>query len=596
MFKKTFISILIVIGFVIFTNNNILAQKGRIDEIQSILSSFKQYRFGAVNVYEITSTSEIKEILDAKKTAAGGGTDIKKAEELLDKVKPEIRKLIEEGVLAEKTQAAISQDLILNGYEIPDTDTFKAVYDYYVAKNFNSGPQLDIKVYVVTTQPEYVGSLPKEIIGAIIVEKPFEEMTSVVKDNLEYVDPSMIYSYRMLKNEELDKAKFGYENMYDLVYSYFVQNAFTNKTMEARGIGTDIRYFDEQVGVTTSLVNYLLPGVKNADIQTFKRISYGEPQKYQGKNMELLVSADQIRWIKYPMFYVERRGKLQLDSLGNPVIDAKRPNNSELPEIGFELKYGAEDINMPSFTSERLTLSALWNKVKLGVILPTSGWSALQTDLFNINRKMTHAGFGIAGAFDFDLPIIPKSDVFRLNFGYTFGDPVSPTYGAKEIGKMIHDNAIVNSYLMYDNRNNDYLLRFNSTLQYTFGLSIDENYLLRLGIGGSFYTMENWKYKAGVDENNIAKGSVYYKNSTEVVGGLSARLDFMVQDVSTPYGASLNYFDEVVNMNFFVQFPVVENMLYLKLNANGNVILRETQRPWENGGFFMPSVNLIYVF
>lgn len=596
MVNKTYISILVLLAVAIGGNYNTFAQNGRVDEIQSVLSSFKQYRFGAVNVYEITNTSEVKEILDAKKSAADGGTDMKKAEELLEQVSAEIRRLIEEGVIAEKTLSQVSQDLILNGYDLPDQDVFKAVYDYFVTKNTGGTQQLDMKIYAVTTQPEQVGELPKEIIGVLVIEKPFEEMTSDLKENLEFVDPSMIYSYRMLRGEELDKSKYGYENMYDLVYSYFIQGGYSNKTMEARGIGTDIRYFDEQVGVTNALIDYTVPGVKNTDIQTFKRISFGEPQKYKGKNMEVLVSADQIRWVKYPMFFVERRGKLQLDSLGNPVVDERRANNSELPQIGFDLKYGADDINMPSFTSERLSLSAIWGKVKLGAILPTAGWANLQTDLFDINRKMTHGGFGVVGEFDFDLPIIPKSDVFRMSFGYTFGDPVSPDYGAKNIGSMIDDNPIANSYLVGDNRNNDYMLRVNSTLQYTFGLSIDEDYLFRIGVGGSFYSMENWRYRIMNDENNIPEGSEYYKYDTETVGGISAKLDFMVQNVNTPYGASLSYFDETLNMNLFVQFPVVENMLYLKLKANGNIILREFDRPWENGGFFMPNINLIYVF
>lgn len=596
MVNKTYISILVLLAIAIGSNNNTFAQNGRVDEIQSVLSSFKQYRFGAVNVYEITNTGEIKEILDAKKSAAEGGTDMKKAEELLEQVSSEVRRVIEDGVLNEKAMSQVTQDLVLNGFAIPDQDILKAVYDYYVTKLNGNQVQLDMKIYVITTQPEIVGELPKEIIGTIVVEKPFEEMTSDLKANLEFVDPSMIYSYRMLKSEEVDKGKYGHDNMYDLVYSYFIQGGYNNKTMEARGIGTDIRYFDEQVGVTSSLIDYVIPGVRDSDIQTFKRISYGEPQKYQGKNMEVLVSADHIRWIKYPMFYVERRGKLQTDSLGNPIVDPRRPNNSELPQIGFELKYGADDINMPSFTSERLSLSAIWGKVKLGAILPTAGWANLQTDLFDINRKMTHGGFGIVGEFDFDLPIIPRSDVFKLSFGYTFGDPVSPDYGAKDIGSMIDNDPIGGIALQGDPRNNDYMLRVNTTLQYTFGLSIDDNYLMRFGVGGSFYSMENWRYRVMNDENNIPSGSEYFKNDSELVGGLSAKVDFMVQDVSTPYGASLNYFDEVVNLNFYVQFPVVDNTLYLKLRANGNIILREFDRPWENGGFFMPSINLIYVF
>lgn len=588
------ISLIITLIVLLTFSPMIFAQGGRVDEIQSVLSRFKQYRFGAVNVYEITSAQEIKEIMDAKKSAAEGGSDLKEAEEILSSIKPEVQGLIKQGVIDGKTNSGIQQDIIMQGFDLPDPDTFKKVYDYFVSTIINTGPQLDMKVYVVTTQPEKVGEIPAEIIATIIVEKPFEEMTSDIKENLEFVDPSMIYSYRMMKGEELDQSKYGYENMYELVYSYFIQGNYTNKTMETRGIGTDIRYFSEQVGVTSPLIDYSFRGVTDSDIQTFKRISYGEPQEYRGKDMEVLISPDHIRWIKYPMFYVERRGKLQTDSLGNYIVDPRRPNNSELPQIGFELKYGADDVNMPSFMSERLNASVLWSKVKLGMILPTAGWAAMQESVYSMERTLTHGGFGVAGEFDFDLPIIPKSDVFKLSFGYTFGDAVASEHGAKSVGEALEVNVL--SPRIRDADNNDYLLRFNSTLHYTFGFNIDEDYLLRFGIGGSVYSMENWKYSTVNDENNLPVDYEFANFSSEVIGGLSAKLDFMVKNTTTPYGASLNYFDESANLNFFVQFPVVENMLYLKLRANGVFRIRENDRPWERGSFFMPMANIIYVF
>jgi hypothetical protein len=593
-------SFIVVIISLFIVSPILFAQGGRIDEIQNVLSRFKQYRFGAVNVYEITNSADIKEIMDAKKSAADGGGDIKKGEELLESITPEVQNLIKEGVLSEKTLSAIQQDIFIQGYDIPEQDVFKEIYNYYISTLINTGPQLDMKVYVVTTQPEKVGDLPSDIIATILIEKPFEEMTSDLKDNLEFVDPSMIYSYRMMKAEDIDRGKYGYENMYELIYSYFIQGNYTNKTMQARGIGTDIRYFSEQVGVSSPLIDYSFRGVQDSDIQTFKRISYGEPQSYYGKDMELLVSADHIRWTKYPMYFLERRGKLQLDSLGNPIVDTRRANNSELPQIGFELKYGADDINMPSFVSDRMNFSVLWSKVKLGVILPTSGWAGLQEDLFNIDRRLTHGGFGITGEFDFALPIIPKSDVFRLSFGYTFGDAVAAPYGSESIGNAINDaignNPQLIQSLVNDSRNVDYLLRYNTTLHYTFGLDIDEDYLLRFGIGGSIYTMEEWKHDITRDDLNIPNGSMFSNNSTEAVGGISGKVDFMVRNTTTPYGASMNYFDESLNLNLFVQFPVIENMLYLKLKANGIVYLRENLRPWENGSYFMPMANIIYVF
>jgi len=589
-------SFIIIVISLLIASPLLFSQNGRVDEIQNVLSRFKQYRFGAVNVYEIVNSAEIKEIMDAKKAAVDGGGDLKKGEELLKSITPEVQNLIKEGVLGEKTLSGVQQDIIMQGYDLPEQDIFKEIYNYYISTLINTGPQLDMKVYVVTNQPSKVGELPSEIIATIIIEKAFEEMTSDLKDNLEFVDPSMIYSYRMMKAEDIDRTKFGYENMYELVYSYFIQGNYTNKTMQARGIGTDIRYFAEQVGVSSPLIDYSFRGVQDSDIQTFKRISYGEPQSYFGKDMEVLVSADHIRWTKYPMYFLERRGKLQMDSLGNPIVDTRRANNSDLPQIGFELKYGADDINMPSFTSNRLNASVLWSKVKLGVILPTDGWAGLQESMFNIDRRLTNGGFGIVGEFDFALPIIPKSDVFRLSFGYTFGDAVAASYGSEPIGKLLEKDPLLNQSLVNDLRNQDYMLRYNTTLHYTFGLDIDEDYLLRFGIGGSVYTMESWKYDVIRDNDNGIVDSQFMNDNTELVGGISGKVDFMVRNTPTPYGASMNYFDESLNLNLFVQFPVVENMLYLKLKANGIVYIRENLRPWENGSFFMPMANIIYVF
>jgi hypothetical protein len=589
-------SFIIIVISLLIASPLLFSQNGRVDEIQNVLSRFKQYRFGAVNVYEIVNSAEIKEIMDAKKAAVDGGGDLKKGEELLKSITPEVQNLIKEGVLGEKTLSGVQQDIIMQGYDLPEQDIFKEIYNYYISTLINTGPQLDMKVYVVTNQPSKVGELPSEIIATIIIEKAFEEMTSDLKDNLEFVDPSMIYSYRMMKAEDIDRTKFGYENMYELVYSYFIQGNYTNKTMQARGIGTDIRYFAEQVGVSSPLIDYSFRGVQDSDIQTFKRISYGEPQSYFGKDMEVLVSADHIRWTKYPMYFLERRGKLQMDSLGNPIVDTRRANNSDLPQIGFELKYGADDINMPSFTSNRLNASVLWSKVKLGVILPTDGWAGLQESMFNIDRRLTNGGFGIVGEFDFALPIIPKSDVFRLSFGYTFGDAVAASYGSEPIGKLLEKDPLLNQSLVNDLRNQDYMLRYNTTLHYTFGLDIDEDYLLRFGIGGSVYTMESWKYDVIRDNDNGIVDSQFMNDNTELVGGISGKVDCMVRNTPTPYGASMNYFDESLNLNLFVQFPVVENMLYLKLKANGIVYIRENLRPWENGSFFMPMANIIYVF
>lgn len=623
MINKIIVSSLIIISMITFTDNVLLSQGSK--EIENILNDFKQYRFGAVNIYQLDNAYELNELLVPKKQTEGKVVitdDEEKIIQDLKESKPLAYNTINSQVIRKQPYNTDKENVIINEldksgisivYNMNDNneytimiDQIKLIYNYEFAKIKDESEEAQKLFYAVTTKPEQVGENPKNIIGVIIIDEDenstFEEMMK---------SGGLVYSYRALQDSVIDKAKYGYETIYDLTYSYFIQGSVKNKTIEARGIGTDIRYFDEQVGVASSLIKYNYSGVGNSDIQTFKRVSNGEPQKYIGSNQEILVSLDKIRWLLYPeiskveviTYKVDEFGLELYDSLGERIIlkkeyvdDKLNYSNYNLPKLGFELGYGAEDINMPSFSSERLSLSAIWGKVKLGAILPTAGWSNLQTDLFDINRKMTHGGFGVVGEFDFDFPIIPKSDVFRMSFGYTFGDPVSPDYGAKNIGSMIDDNPVANSNLVGDNRNNDYMLRVNSTLQYTFGLSIDDDYLLRLGIGGSFYSMENWRYRVMNDENNIPSASEYYKDNSELVGGLSAKIDFMVQNVNTPYGATVNYFDETINLNLFVQFPVVDNMLYLKLKANGNIILREFDRPWENGSFFMPMINVIYVF
>ena len=125
------ISLIITLILLLTLSPMIFAQGGRVDEIQSVLSRFKQYRFGAVNVYEITSAQEIKEIMDAKKSAAEGGGDMKEAEEILNSIKPEVQGLIKQGVIDGKTNSGIQQDIIMQGFDLPDPDTFKKVYDYF---------------------------------------------------------------------------------------------------------------------------------------------------------------------------------------------------------------------------------------------------------------------------------------------------------------------------------------------------------------------------------------------------------------------------------------------------------------------------------
>ncbi len=600
------ISILVICSMYVFSQSND-------HDIKNRLQHFKNYRFGNILLYEMSDLGDdFKKIVDEnnKSKEELNEEDNSSFVNISDQVKEFVKLNASRYKVARDMLSQLTRNRI---NDIPDLKTLQALIDSYSRKKEVDKEQ---RLYVVLRNSDDL-DIENKIIAVIYrSENPnffIDEDNQRIENLLSNLDKkSNIYLKSDLENLEIaEVAKYNAKNALDFIKNGIIQEYYVNKTLDAKAIGQDYVYFKPIVGNSSPLIDYSLFGVSGKDIQKFKRISHGEPQKYIGVNQELLLSPDIVRWTMYPepkfkeieIYKLDVDGIEMMDDDGNliierteRVVDSNFITNDLLPLIGFELKYGADDINMPSFVSDRMNFSVLWSKVKLGVILPTSGWAVLQEDLFSIDRKLTHGGFGIAGEFDFDLPIIPKSDVFRLSFGYTFGDAVAAPYGSESIGNNLKKDPLLNQNLVNDPRNVDYLLRYNTTLLYTFGLDIDKDYLLRFGIGGSIYTMEEWKHDIIRNDAQEIIDSKFINNSTEAVGGISGKVDFMVKNNSTPYGASMNYFDETINLNLFVQFPVVENMLYLKLRANGNVLLRENQRPWEIGSFFMPMANIIYVF
>ncbi len=554
------------------------------DEVANILQKFKNYRFGAVSIYQVTDVDEIKEYRKSKSTA-GDETTEKEGAACVDELSDRIKKFVSDGVDDESNIDDIIQSIILAGDPLPARDLLQCAYDYFVKQAAGASEELVINVYLVTTQPEQIGGTPESIIGMIVSEKPFEEMTAALKGNLELVAPEDIYSYSFMKDELIDEVKFGYRTLYDMVYSYFIQGNVKNKTMEARGIGTDVRFFSERAGNTSSLINGDV--ISSREVQIFKRISAGQPFNYYDKTNEVLVSADKVSWTRYKSrFLRDRSGRYKKDSLGNYIVDKRRAVNSYLPEFGVELKYGIEEINYPSFWSERMTLSALWKQVKLGVILPTDGWASMSKSVFDQERKLTNGGIGLAGEFDFPFMVIPNSGVFHLAFGVVFGDAQQSSYKHRSLDP---DNYITNK------KDNDYLIRSNGQLHYTFGVSVDDNYLIRFGVGGTFYTVEKWY---NFLDNTGAENKIKYKElASETVGGISGKIEFMATSNATPYGATLQYFDESLRIAAWLRIPVIQNSLSLQLDVNGYMTtFKDTPRPWESSSVFIPMARFIFLF
>jgi electron transfer flavoprotein alpha/beta subunit len=90
-----FFSLLLILSFLPAAVS--LAQatnRPRNDEITNILSRFKNYRFGAVNIYEIMNTDELKEALKALRQSSQPGQQKEGAstgEECANRIEEEVQ-------------------------------------------------------------------------------------------------------------------------------------------------------------------------------------------------------------------------------------------------------------------------------------------------------------------------------------------------------------------------------------------------------------------------------------------------------------------------------------------------------------------------
>ncbi|MCB0702950.1 MAG: hypothetical protein R2863_12595 [Candidatus Kapaibacterium sp.] len=570
----------LLVAIFVFSSLGLEAQ--RIDDVSSILSRFKNYRFGAVNVYKITTPDEIKEILETKrkKKNTNAGQD---DEACLKNAESGIKEIVEKEILAGNSLSGINRAIIVSGRTPPDD--IECIYNAMYATLVGGGEALSPKAYLVTSRPEK-GGIPDRIIGMIYMEQEFDLANQEVREDLEFVSTDNVFSYDRLKEFDIDPAKYGYANLYDLTYAYLIQGNFENETMAARAIGTDVRYLGKEYGVSQPLIND--NRVTSKDIQMYKRISQGQPERYRGKNNIMTVSPDLISWTQYEQQFERKRdGSIATDSMGNKILDSRRATNDYLPNFGVELKYGIEGINYPSFWSNRMTLSAIWKNVKFGLILPTEGWSSFSEDVYNQQRTMTYGGVGVSGVLDFPFAIIPRSDVFQVQFGYVFGD-AEPGNGTASVDT---DPFTFQRSLL----DNDYLMRFNTQVHYTFGISVDEDYFMRFSVGGTGYSMETWGYEISEDLEN-PKVNLEERGS-EFIGGISGKLEFMTTNNTTPFGGGIQYFDESLQFNGWVQVPVVDNTFSIRLEANGYAVaFRKSARPWEMNSLLVPMARLIYVF
>lgn len=550
--------------------------QGQVEEslrikLENVLYKFRNYRYSTISIYRIKDIKDIRDAIKAKdkeaneQSMAGSSECVKKADPNLI---ISIKSAIDKGSGA----TAVKMDLAAKGDAIPDD--FDCIFDAISKGDVQDRPYKN--AYVITTRMAMDQIEPSTII-ALIITKEDDDM----QKNINIVSAKDIYTNPEMFQFTLDTKEFRANNMHELVMNAFRQGNVANMTLEAQGIGTFVKYIDKKYGTSQSLVANE-SDVSPYDVQSFMRISEGQPFDYKEVNNEVVVSPDLLSWKRYDVSTISYSDGY-VDTVSTVV-------NRNLPQYGFELKYGIDEINYPGLWSERMTASALWENMKLGIILPTAGWASMSKDVFDVDRKLTYAGVGVAAKADFPVKVIPQSGVFSLAVGYVFGDAE-----VSDFHNSVFDEVNNLSY----SREYDYLIRGNGSLHYTFGISIDDSYWLRFGVGATVYSVETWENRvvSGDADKDAYVEHVKKAGGSETVGGLSGRFEFMSKDIATPYGATVQYFDESIYTNVWLQIPIVKNTLALRLDAKGYfTAFKDNPRLWENESVFMPMARLIVTF
>ena len=572
MIKKIFKGLILIAALGLVFNAQANAQgKPTEKQLENVLMNFTNYRFGKVAIYELKpeTISKVRIAIEEREKMASG---VQIDPEVIEKVDKDIRTSYKRLIDGGMTNEQAIQELMRMGKKLPPKNVMDQLYEFYSSQGQRSRIYIG-NAYLVTTRPQGMDQVPDNII-ALVISRDDKGLT----ENLSNQSKGNIYTHDELKVMIVDTTASGnlismYDEMMDDVIR---QKNYFNRTPEARGMGYAGLFVPR--GPTEPLVKENSGvGMSEHDIQKYKRISEKQPFYMFNKNFELVLSPDMISIKNYP-FLMNEQGE----------INEEAPTNFSLPKWGVELKYGLEALNYPSFWSERITAYAVWDRVKLGIILPTDGWAQLSNDVFEQERKLTYAGVGIAGDADFSIKLIPKSGVFNFNFSYVFGDAEEASYKNRDLDPDVYVTNIFD---------NDYLIRGHAQLHYTFGLMIEKDYWLRLGVGGTFYQMERWYNEVIEDEETFEREIKMALRDEESIGGVSARLDFMAKDMNTPFGISMQYFDESLFSDLWLHIPIIEQTLAMRLSAKGYFkAFTDDPREWENSSVFIPMARFIVKF
>ena len=523
-------------------------------QIRAILRNFSNYRYSDITVYRVEPGDYLTRILS--------------------RLNPEPTPMPETAQRFQESYGALAERIrseILGGIEtidelreaLQDEPSFtqavqiraQSYIDYQIGE-YRRAQSNFRNVYVVTTRVRPDEGDDAKIIALLPTTRDEEEVS-----NMQGVDRGGIRTY-------IDLSQPNNTELASLVVDAIRQESVRNVTIDAQGIDGEIVLARPVYGNTTP--------ISEDNLQEYMRISEGNPNRTINPDAlnEVIDSLfDLVSYRRYDVGIVD-------SSLLEPGVEPVFTRG--LPLYGVEVRYGLEEINYPSIWSERLAVNALWGTSRLGVILPTRGWAGL-SESFGQTRKLTSAGWGINTALDFPIRIISESGVFNFAGGYVFDDASSTNH---------------KSFYSQINAPSDFLVRYDAQLHYSFAVNIDRDHFFRFRLGGTVYGIEAWADLP--NQNNIDPQTgepviEFQRGGTETIGGISGKIEYMATNNSTPYGAGLQYFDEAILANAWLQVPITRTFA-MRIDAKGFAPILRDPRAWENKTVFIPSVRAIYNF
>lgn len=263
------------------------------------------------------------------------------------------------------------------------------------------------------------------------------------------------------------------------------------------------------------------------------------------------------------------------------------------PEWGVELRNNFDEINYPSIWGGRLTLNAVLENIKIGGVLPQLrfGGNTIDSSGIGTSRQKIIGGYGLAISGDFAAPMLNNSGLFNFYGSYTFSEA---------------NTDAIRLSTGIEPAEEGYLVRYAFQGYYSFGFYADAaaRNLFRIKIGGTVYGVDAFSRR--IDSAALAGGGETTETPTMLQeewsrsrGGVSGKIEYMKGGQLVPWGAGIQYFDQSVLANVWLQFAISRS-LDLKLEgkyfASFDGDDRRLTHPWENPNLVVPSISVRYHF